>query len=49
MFKEILSRVEARSNTCTAALRVVGGDKKESLECETVKYGREYHGTQTRE
>jgi hypothetical protein len=35
------SCVEARSNTSTAALRVVGGDKKESLESETVKYGHE--------
>jgi hypothetical protein len=30
-------RVEAGSNTCTVALRVVGGDKKGSLESETVK------------
>jgi predicted alpha/beta hydrolase len=29
--------------------RVVGGDEKGSLKSETVKYGREYQGTQTRE
>jgi hypothetical protein len=29
-----------RSNTSTAALRVVGGDEKGTLESETVKYGR---------
>jgi hypothetical protein len=34
------SCVEAGSNTSTVALRVVGGDKKGSLESETVKYGR---------
>jgi hypothetical protein len=34
-------RVEAGSNTSTVTLRVVGGDKKGSLKCETVKYGRE--------
>jgi hypothetical protein len=43
------SRVEAGSNTSTVALRVVGGDEKESLESETVKYGRESQGTRTRE
>jgi hypothetical protein len=43
------SRVEAGSNTSTVALRVVGGDEKGSLECETVKYGRESHGTRTQE
>jgi hypothetical protein len=37
------------SNTSTVTLRVVGGDKKGSLESETVKYGRESHGTRTRE
>jgi hypothetical protein len=31
------------------ALRVVGGDDKGSLESEIVKYGREFHGTRTRE
>jgi hypothetical protein len=43
------SRVEAGSNISTVALRVVGGGKKGSLECETVKYGRESHRTQTLE
>jgi hypothetical protein len=33
----------------TVALRVVGGDKKGSLESGTVKYGRESHGTRIRE
>jgi hypothetical protein len=41
--------VEAGSNTSTLALRIVGGDKKGSLESETVKYGSESHGTRTRE
>jgi hypothetical protein len=41
--------VEAGSNTYTVALRVVGGDKEGSLESETVKYGRQSHGTRTRE
>jgi hypothetical protein len=31
--------VEAGSNTSTVALREVGADDKESLECERVKYG----------
>jgi hypothetical protein len=44
-----LSPVEARSNTSTVALRVLGGDEKGSLESETVKYGRESHRTWTRE
>jgi hypothetical protein len=39
----------AGSNTSTVALRVVGSDEKGSLESETVKYGRESHGTRTRE
>jgi hypothetical protein len=43
------SRVEAGSSTSTVALRVVGDDEKGSLESETVKYGRESHGTRTRE
>jgi hypothetical protein len=43
------SRVEARSNTSTVALRVVGGDKKGSLESETVEYGHESRETRTRE
>jgi hypothetical protein len=33
----------------TVTLRVVGGDKKGSLDFETAKYGRESHRTQTRE
>jgi hypothetical protein len=32
-------RVEAGPNTSTVTLRVVGGDEKGSLKCETVKYG----------
>jgi hypothetical protein len=43
------TRVEAGSNTSTVTLRVVGGDEKGSLNSETVKYGREYQGTWTRE
>jgi hypothetical protein len=42
-------RVEAGSNTFTVTLRVVRGDEKGSLKSETVKYGRESHGTRTRE
>jgi hypothetical protein len=34
-----MSHVEAGSNTSTVALRVVGGDKKGSIESERVKYG----------
>jgi hypothetical protein len=41
--------VEVGSNTSTVALRVVGDDEKGSLESETVKYGRESHGTRARE
>jgi hypothetical protein len=41
--------VEAGSNTSTVTLRVVGGDEKESLKCETVKYGLKFQGTRTRE
>jgi hypothetical protein len=41
--------LEAGWNTSTVALRVVGGDEKGNLECETIKYGRESHGTQTQE
>jgi hypothetical protein len=37
-------RVEAGSNISTVALRVVGGD-----ETERVNYGRESHGTRTRD
>jgi hypothetical protein len=43
------SRVEAGSNTSTVNLRVVRGNEKGSLESETVKYGLELQGTQTRE
>jgi hypothetical protein len=42
---ELESRVKAGSNISTVALRVVGGDEKGTLESETVKYGRESHGT----
>jgi hypothetical protein len=42
-------RVEAGSNTSTVTLRVVGGDEKESLNCETVKYGRGTQGARTKE
>jgi hypothetical protein len=41
--------VEARSNTSSVALRVVVGDEKGRLESETVKYGRDSHGTRTLE
>jgi hypothetical protein len=41
--------IEVGSNTPTVALRIVGGNKKGSLESETVKYGHESHGTWTRE
>jgi hypothetical protein len=41
--------VEAGWNASTVALRVVGGEEKGSLEYETVTYGREFHGTLTRE
>jgi hypothetical protein len=37
------------ANTSTVALRVVGGNEKRGFVSETVKYGREYHGTWTRE
>jgi hypothetical protein len=46
--QSLVSRVEARSNTTTVTLRVVGSDEKGSLEPEPVKYGHESHGTQTR-
>jgi hypothetical protein len=42
------SRVVAGSNTSTVTLRVVEDDKKGSLKSETVKYGHEFHGIQTR-
>jgi hypothetical protein len=41
--------VEAGSNTSTVTLRVVGGDEKGSLKCETVKYGLKSQGTRTPE
>jgi hypothetical protein len=40
--------MEAGSNTSTVTLRVVGGDEKESLKYERVKYGHESYGTLTR-
>jgi hypothetical protein len=43
------TRVKAGSNTSTVTLRVVGGDEKGSLKSETVKYGREFQRTRTRE
>jgi hypothetical protein len=45
------THVEAgsRSNTSTVTMRAVGGDEKGSLKSETVKYGREFQGTRTRE
>jgi hypothetical protein len=44
------SCVEGEFYTSTVvALQVVGGNKKGSLESETVKYGRESHGSRTRE
>jgi hypothetical protein len=46
---DLRTRVEAGSNTSTMTLRVVGGNEKRSLKSETVKYGRESQGTQTRE
>jgi hypothetical protein len=39
---------KAGSNTSTVNLRVAGGDEKESLESETVKYGCERLGTRSR-
>jgi hypothetical protein len=41
--------VEAGSNTSTVTLRVVGGDEKESLKSETIRYGRDSQGTWTQE
>jgi hypothetical protein len=40
--------VDAGLNTSTIALRVIGGNKKGSLESETVKYDQESHRTWTR-
>jgi hypothetical protein len=45
----LVARVEAGSNTSIVTLRVVRGDEMGSLKSETVKYGREYQGTRTRE
>jgi hypothetical protein len=42
-------RVEEGSNTSTVTLRVVRGDEKGSVKSETVKYSREFQGTQTQE
>jgi hypothetical protein len=41
--------MEARSNTSTVVLRVVGGNEKGSLESEIVKYGLESYGTRSLE
>jgi hypothetical protein len=41
--------VEVGPNTSTVTLLVVGGNEKGSLKSETVKYGCESQGTQTRE
>jgi hypothetical protein len=41
---QFITRVEEESNTSTVTLRVVGGDEKESLKSETVKYGHESQG-----
>jgi hypothetical protein len=43
------SLVEAESNTSTVTLQVVGGDKKGSLESETLECGHGPRGTQARE
>jgi hypothetical protein len=45
----VVSHVEVGSNTSTVALRVIEGDKKGSLELETVKYGHKSHRTGIRE
>jgi hypothetical protein len=45
--QEPFTLVEAGSNTSTVTLRVVGGDEKETLKCETVKYGHASQGTRT--
>jgi hypothetical protein len=42
----VQTRVEEGSNISTVTLRVVGGEKEESLKSETVKYDREYQGTE---
>jgi hypothetical protein len=38
-------RLYHSTDSVEIALRVVGGDEKGSLECETVKYGHESHRT----
>jgi hypothetical protein len=43
------TRVEVGSNTSIVDPRIVRGDKKGSLKSETVKYGHESQGTQTKE
>jgi hypothetical protein len=43
-----LSRVDAGSNPFTVTLRVVGGDKKVSLESETVNYGHKSRWSRTK-
>jgi hypothetical protein len=50
LYKKVnFARVEAGSNTSTVTLRVVGGEEKENLLSETVKYGHEFQGIRTRE
>jgi hypothetical protein len=49
MIEFVVISVETGSNTSTVTLQVVGGDEEGSLKSETVKYGREYQGTRTRE
>jgi hypothetical protein len=45
----VLTRVEAGSNTSTVTLRVVGGDEKGSLKCETEKiWSRDPRGSDQR-
>jgi hypothetical protein len=46
--EEADSHVEEGSNTSTVIPRVAGGEEKESLEPETLKYGHESYGTRTR-
>jgi hypothetical protein len=48
-FRVKKNRVAAGSNTSTVTLGVKGGDEKESLRYETVKYGRESQENRTRE
>jgi hypothetical protein len=46
--RDVISRIiEAGSNTSTVTLRVVGGDEKGSLECETV-WSRDPRGSDQR-